>query len=694
MMKQQLKLLIICVLICLDGVIYSQSQRNINEPLPSRQVHLDFHTSEFIPGVGEKFSKKQFQEALKVGHINQINIFAKGHHSWSYYPTKVGKIHPSLKFDLLGAEMEACHEIGVACPIYFTVGWSARDAEEHPEWCARKKDGSYLVSAWDFDAAPDSPKPTYSWKWMCPASGGAYNEFVKTQVEEICKRYPNIDGFWFDIYHVADMGCYCENCVKRIKQEGVDLNDKEAVIRSTALAIKKHQKELRELVAKYHPKADVYFNATPHVRDAASFTERLFDMNTHQELEDLPSTWGGYDKLPLEAKYHLGQGTPVVAMSGKFHEAWGEFGGFKYPVALKYEAAAMISNGASCNFGDQLHPSGEMDMDTYRNIGEAYQYVEKIEKYGLGGVPVSKLGMWLTLNNEADHGVVNMLLELHDDFIVANEKNLNSLELLIIPSHPCLTEKQANQINEWVKAGGKLIVFGEGALDKEGKNFLLDVGADYLRKSDFQFDYTVVKKDIGKNVVSSPFLDYEAGLLVKPTTASTLAVIREPYFNRTYAHYSGHRETPYKLEDSAYPAVIRNGNVIFFAHHLDHLYYKHGARIHRELVKNAIDLLYASPILKVNNLPSCGRVSFLKQEKEKRYVAHLLYAPALQRGEVQVIEDFLPVPGVEIEVNVPEKVRKVYQIPDGGKLSYTRNGNSLKIKVPTFTMHTGIIMEY
>jgi len=82
------------------SVCYSQTQRSINEPMPSRQVHLDFHTSEFIPGIGEKFDKKQFQEALKIGHINQINIFSKCHHSWSCYPTKVGKMHPNLKFYL------------------------------------------------------------------------------------------------------------------------------------------------------------------------------------------------------------------------------------------------------------------------------------------------------------------------------------------------------------------------------------------------------------------------------------------------------------------------------------------------------------------------------------------------------------------------------------------------------------------
>ena len=37
-----------------------------------RQVHLDFHTSECIDGIGKDFDKKQFQEALKAGHVDSI----------------------------------------------------------------------------------------------------------------------------------------------------------------------------------------------------------------------------------------------------------------------------------------------------------------------------------------------------------------------------------------------------------------------------------------------------------------------------------------------------------------------------------------------------------------------------------------------------------------------------------------------
>lgn len=683
----------IFLFLLLPFLLSAQTQRNIDQPMPTRQVHLDFHTSEHIPDIGKRFNKEQFQEALRIGKVNHINIFSKGHHGWSYYPTKVGNVHPNLDFDLLGQQLAACHEIGIKAPFYFTIGWSSNDAEMHPEWLIRNKDGSINAPGYNWDAEADEERPTYLWKRLDPSIGTPYHDHIMKQVEEICKMYPDLDGFWFDIYHVAKRN-YNQFAMARMRKEGIDITDTLAVERSHALALKAHMKELRKLVTKYKPDATVYFNAVTRIEDVSLFKERLFDMDTHQDLEDLPTTWGGYNKLPLDAKYHLQQGVPAVGMSGKFHKAWGEFGGFKHPDAIKYEAAAMISFGASCNFGDQLHPSGEMDIETYKNIGEAYDYVEKIEAYGPGGVPVSKLGIWLTLNEAADHGVVNMLLETHDDFIVADENNLADLEVVIVPSAPTLTEKQAAILNSWTKNGGKLIVFAEGALNKARSKFLLDVGADYIKPSDYQFDYTVVKKEIGRDIVSTPFLNYDAGLLSKPTTGTVLASIREPYFNRTYAKFNGHRETPYKLEDSEYPAVLKQGNVIFFAHALDRLYYTDGVRIHRELVKNAIDLLYTSPHLKVDNLPSAGRISLLKQQKNKRYVAHLLYAPALRRGEVSVIEDFLPVPDVAVTIDFPETITEVIQIPEGNPLEFKKEGAKIKINVPTFTMHTAIVLKY
>ncbi len=658
---------------------------------PTRQVHLDFHTSEHIAGIGDKFDPAQFQAALREGRVNQINLFAKCHHGWSYYPTKVGRMHPNLKFDLLGAQIAACREIGVVCPIYYTVGWSVADAEMHPEWCVRDERGA--IPGTNPRAKPTDPKPIGGWAALCSAASGPYHAHMLQQVEEICARYP-VDGFWFDIYERATRGCYCTSCRERLKKEGVNVEDAAAVAQSAARAVKEHMRQLRALIARHHPKATVFFNQTPQLKDRPIFNERLLDQNTQQELEDLPTTWGGYDKLPLEAKYHLGHGSRVVAMSGKFHKSWGEFGGFKHADAIKYEAAAMIANGVACNFGDQLHPSGQMDVETYRNIGAAYRYVEQIEAYGPGGVPYSKLGLWLTLDNEADHGLVNMLLELHYDFVPSDEKTLDRLSTLVIPSQPCLTAAQAGAITAWVKRGGKLVVLGAGALDAKKNRFVLEVGADYVGASPYTFDYTVTQPALGRGVVSTPFLNYQAGLRARPTTGQALAAIREPYFNRTYGQYSSHANTPYQLEDSAFPAVVRQGNVIFFAHALDRLYYKHGVRLHRQLLQNALDLLDSAPVLKVTGLPSSGRVSLLRQAEQHRYVAHLLYSPALQRGEVKVIEDFPPIPGVKLAVRVPERVTKVRTIPAGETLPFTQDAGALTVAVPTFTMHTGVVLEY
>lgn len=43
-------------------------------------------------------------------------------------------MHPQLKFNLLKEEIDAIHAAGAKAPIYITVGWSKKDADEHPEW--------------------------------------------------------------------------------------------------------------------------------------------------------------------------------------------------------------------------------------------------------------------------------------------------------------------------------------------------------------------------------------------------------------------------------------------------------------------------------------------------------------------------------------------------------------------------------
>jgi UDP-N-acetylglucosamine pyrophosphorylase len=53
-----------------------------------RCIHLDFHTSEKIKGIGEKFDKTEFINALKEANLDSITVFAKCHHGCLYYPSE------------------------------------------------------------------------------------------------------------------------------------------------------------------------------------------------------------------------------------------------------------------------------------------------------------------------------------------------------------------------------------------------------------------------------------------------------------------------------------------------------------------------------------------------------------------------------------------------------------------------------
>lgn len=678
---------------------------------PTRQIHLDFHTSEHIPRIGSEFDKKQFQEALLTGRVNLINIFAKCHHSWSYYPTKLGMPHPNLTCDLLGQQIEACHEIGVLAPIYYTVGWSSYDAENHPEWCMRTKDGDYVTGAtpWPDDVQATDPKPTFQWKHLCVAT--EYRDRIRAEVEEICRMYP-IDGLWFDIYQSHHL-CYCDTCRAGMASEGVDVEDELAVEAYRARQISAHTTELKELIASIHPDASVYFNGLTNIDRRPNTRYGLYDNNSKNDLEDLPTTWGGYDKFPIRSKFFHKEGKPVVAMSGKFHTAWGEFGGFKDPEAIRFEAAAMIAFGACCNFGDQLHPNGLMDMTTYQNIGHAYQYVEKIEEYGIDGLPEATLGVWLAEDMELVEGLCRMLLEEQLDFnIIRPGDSLEAYETIVVPSSPGVLAGHEQELQDFVASGGSVVAVAGGILDRDGTRTILDCGADFLGPSEYDMDFTVAgdrvreEEDSGPHLKvrsgtlpTTPFLNYTSALKFKiQDGAEILGAVHEPYFRRTYGKYCGHQNTPNSTNAADYPSAFRQGNIVVIAHELDRLYYRHGAKVHRVYLASILRMVHRSPMVEVA-LPSAGRVNLLKQNDSSRYVAHVLYGAPIERGRCSVIEDLPSFRDVDIRLRLPVTVKRMRLIPDEIELEFDRTDDARGLTcysttIPAFAAHCGVVAEY
>lgn len=647
--------------------------------LPSRQVHLDFHTSPLIPGVGANFDKAQFQAALKEGNLNSITIFAKCHHGYCYYPTKVGEPHPTLPegFDLTGAMIEAAHEIGVAAPIYITAGWSAKDAEEHPEWCMRNADGSMRVNKLDPNAAPDDPLPTCAWRHLCMS--GDYAEHIYQLTKEIVDRYPVVDGLFYDIVYLNDT-CYCPNCLKGMKEEGLNpdnIDDAREYYRRSHL---RFMAECDRILHEKHPEATIFFNSG----GAEIYRPEYHAGQSHYEMEDLPTAWGGYDKMPPRASFMSRYPKEYLGMTGKFHTEWGEFGGYKNPEALRYEVLLMAMYGAKCSIGDQMPPNSVMDMETYRGIGYAYRALEKIEPWVYPAQSTAKLGVYLSGNSSSDEGLHRMLLEGHIDFeIVVPGDDLHAFSALVLPDCVALTREESARIRDFIANGGSVVFSGVSAIADDV--FQIDCGASYLGSANYRQDYLRVGEQLTLPFGNAPFLCYEAAVRTELTDGEALASVYEPWFDRTYAAYCSHRNTPYRPEPAAHPAIVRKGNVVYLAHPLCKLYREMGAQLFREVFLNALRLVF-SPKYTVS-LPSAGRTRLTYQPKQNRYVFHAAYASPIQRGAITVLEDMPAMHQVEVHLEMNEPVHRVTSIPNGEPIVFEQIGNHLHFTIPCVQCH-------
>lgn len=587
-----------------------------------RQVHLDFHTSEAIEGIGSRFSKQQFQDMLKLGHVDSITVFAKCHHGWAYHPTTANEMHPHLSFDLLGAQIEAAHEIGVNTPVYLSAGLDEKLARRHPEWLIR--DPQEKVN-W----APDFMTPGYHQFCM----NTPYLEILAAQVREVASNY-DADGIFLDIVGVRE--CYCQFCVAEIRRRGSDprnLEDMRALWEET---YQRYANTMNDAVHAVKPGLPVFHNSG-HVKRGR---RDLAKLNTHLELESLPTGGWGYDHFPLSARYAQGLGMDFLGMTGKFHTSWGEFGGYKHPNALKYETALSLANGARISIGDQLHPTGLMDPATYALIGEAYKEVEAKEAWCQDVTSIAEVALLSaeaagrsgSAGPQADPGAVRILLEGHYLFDVVDlDSDLSSYSVVILPDVIAIDEALKAKLAAYIAKGGKILATGRSGLSPDGSRFELDFGVKPLGDSAFKPSYFRPDFEL-PSLGNASFVIYADGQEVELNPSGIQLGSREnPYFNRDIFTFCSHQHTPSDLRDAG-PGMVEGPAGIYAAWNLFEDYALKGSLPVKEIMHYALDRLLNRKQA-CTNLPAQGVTTLQAQQAENRWIHHLLCAAPVRRGQ-------------------------------------------------------------
>jgi len=671
-----------------------------------RQVHLDFHTSPLVEDVGVDFDAQKFAQTVHMGHVDSMTIFAKCHHGYSYYPTKVGTMHPHLAFDLMGQQIEALHSVGVRAPIYVSLMWDDLAGEQHGEWVIVDKNGKMLMRPPLSDQSPVLGGGGLGWTTLDLTSG--YGDYVIAQVEEICRSYP-VDGFFFDIcFPLANYSPWGQ---AQMQIAGVRRDDDDAVFQFTFQGFNRYLQRLSSVVREHVPDATIFFNGTvtPLMSTALPF-------QTHLEIESLPTAshaWG-YMHYPIMARQARTTGVDFLGMTGRFHKSWADFGGLKTHDQLDYECGTILGAGGKISVGDQLHPRAVLDPAVYRLLEHSFSNVEQLEPWLHDARPAAEVailsqlkpGVGARIPGHSDdvEGAAQFFLEVGIQFDILDPavSSFSGYRALVLPDGFQVDASMKTKLEQFIADGGKLVLSGTATLDVAGGTFLLtNVPVNYVAPAPTTPSYLRLDDAlVGDSELATDYdyVFYDTAHQVRPLAGATAhGQLRRALFNRSWEHFTSHAHAPVG-DFLGTPLVVENDSILYFAAPFFTAYRNHDYWAYRAVALNALRTFLPRPLL-IPSAPGWAEFTLHSQpygeKSSARKIIHIVtYHPRRTLQPIQHVDQSALTAGLSMKVLVGDRVpAQVYLAPQRQRLGFVREGDYIRIELPPVGPHSVVVLE-
>ena len=194
----------------------------------------------------------------------------------------------------------------------------------------------------------------------------------------------------------------------------------------------------------------------PCIHDAATAANPIVVNHAPKHLSAMPRTCVNHP-LELDTPKSL---VLTAFLIGNNHTYWGDFHSLKNEDAMEYECFQMLTMGAGCSIGDQLHPRGGLSDAAYDLIGRVYSQVEALEPYTLNTDTMADMAVmtpereWNMDSALSDSliGANRMLTELGCQFdIIDPDMDFTRYGDVVYFSHP-LFRIYKDFAPSWVKA--------------------------------------------------------------------------------------------------------------------------------------------------------------------------------------------------------------------------------------------------
>jgi len=616
-----------------------------------RRLHLDFHNPAGVPDIGVDFDEREFAETVRGAGFDGLTVFAMGHHGHCYFPTRKGRPHPSLRQDLLGGMVHACHEVGLKVAAYSSVGCN-----------------SYARSEWlqiDKSGKPRAFLEQGGYQMVCINSPHV-EQNVLPVTAEVLERYP-LDAMWYDMLFFFDEGCHCRYCLDRMARLGLNPEDPVDVRAHMRGSVDEFVVKSMSVIRQTRPDMETAYNGLSVHERPAGLTQ-----SAYIDVEALATGGWGYFYIPTKVRYFRTLGKPVTGMTSAFHRSWGDFGTLKAQALLEHEVYTSLAAGAATvAIGDQMHPQGKLEPARYERIGEVLNAVARLEAWIAGATPQAEAAILLYPLAQGQFpgaswvGACKLLMECKIQFDTIDLQSDWSRYKLIVMPDACDSDRATgvqDKIQKYLKNGGSILASGD-AVDV--------LPNDVVTRSEggsVEPVYLSVKGDWAIDVPAMPHVLMSGYQSVEAPECEVLATLVTPYTSSSLElRYSG-RQVPY-CTHTENPVIVKKDRIFYVASPIFREYSEQGYGVHRQILAAAIKSLLPEPLVK-GNLPLSFELAMFRQGD--RVICFIVpYAPV--RGDhVEQIEEWPTY--TNLTIGVKGEFKTAYSAPEKVPMECRQDG--------------------
>ncbi|MFH0759483.1 MAG: hypothetical protein V2B15_19505 [Bacteroidota bacterium] len=455
-------LLLLFLLVCANSVAFSQTKQAA-EKLRRADcyfgVHFDLHATEDITDAGRTLTPEMIDTFLALVRPDFIQIDCKGHPGISSYPTRVGYPVKGFQKDPLKLWREVTEKNNVGLYMHFSGVWDNKVVKEHPDWAVVHSNGE---------------KSRQKTSFFSPY----LDTYFIPQLKELSDY--GVDGAWVDGECWAVETDYGEASLEQFTREtGItDIPEKPTdkyypeFIAYTRGLFREHMTKYVDAIHAYNPG----FQITSNWAYSSMMPEKVTVGLDFLSGDVTPQN--GVYRSAFEARCLAPQGKAWDLMAWGFSWNGGEMPlSVKTPVQLQQEAAQIIAMGGGVQFYYQQNRDLSIKPWLGQIIAELASFCRDRQPFCHKAAAIPQIALLYPtvsyLKNaskpfanptEPLEGALNLILDGQYAVEILMEHHLSGkmdrYPVIVIPECDDLEARFMDELNDYVKGGGHLLIIG------------------------------------------------------------------------------------------------------------------------------------------------------------------------------------------------------------------------------------------